>query len=353
MKIKGADEPHEHESTRQSSSQQIEPPPTEQPPPFPRDLQEELELLGNKKGSDGMSKASHHLLTQALRSMMNPELPHPHTKRPQTMKIPEQGGGFKEHFTQGKEHLGPKEEPAHPAPSKIKNELQKIKPHLPPQSEGAIEEFSSHREKEKGPERSPSGQKRETTTGSLEAMAQAQADRGGNLQVSGAGLEELGSGSIEAATGSEMGSHIDKIIATFQENQFYTASLSSVQVSVLDQNQAKVTVGLTNGIEIELELASGGKELNITIRGLTPEQQALLDNPQEHANLRNSLAQKGFAVHQIITERGEQLQPQIKTETSESLANLMQQRDQELERRQEKQREREPEHEAPEEDEEE
>lgn len=124
----------------------------------------------------------------------------------------------------------------------------------------------------------------------------------GAIQVD---LHGIGSGAVASSGESTVASQIDKIIAAFEKSAQYGGRLVNVQASALDAGGTRLAMALANGVKVQVDLAPGGRELNILIQGLTPEQQSLLESTGAHDQLRKALQEKGFTVHVIQTERGE------------------------------------------------
>lgn len=351
MKVKGGGgEPPDDSENMSVQGRTTTPAPQGEPTsPYPKELQDQFRLVNEGKEEGGLDQPSRELMMQALRSLMNPEIPVPQPKekqQPKSLQRPSQqpreqqlpiGKGV-ETETRTKRPLPETKGHAHEkSPQEGKLRLHPSKTESGEQAAKAIEQEALaqgmgpdtgtrepvHDKGEQEGEFTIRPSKKEIGDATAAAAAAVQQAAGAQIAMGGTGLEDLGSGSIEQMTGSQMGSQIDKIIRAFQENQFYSASLSSVQLAMSTSGETRVTVSLTNGIEVELDLAGGGKELNIKIRGLTPDQQARLDRPEEHARLRQALLEKGFIVHQITTERGDQLTPQGRQEIPQALGSLM------------------------------
>lgn len=124
----------------------------------------------------------------------------------------------------------------------------------------------------------------------------------GGIQID---LHGIGSGAVASSGESTVASQIDKIIAAFEKSAQYGGRLVSVQASALDAGGTRLSMALANGVKVQVDLAPGGRELNILVQGLTPEQQSLLESTGAHDQLRKALQEKGFTVHVIQTERGE------------------------------------------------
>jgi hypothetical protein len=119
------------------------------------------------------------------------------------------------------------------------------------------------------------------------------------------GREEGVAGVTSAKGGVAGGSPVDRIIQVFHDNQFFNATAVQ-QVRVSTQGpETLIGVSLNNGVEVSINLAPGGRELNITIAGLSAMAQAQADNPENQALLQARLAEQGFIVHQIQTYRAE------------------------------------------------
>ncbi len=103
-------------------------------------------------------------------------------------------------------------------------------------------------------------------------------------------------------------SPVDRIIHVFQTNSFFGSQVNTIQVSQ-QGSETIIGVALRNGVEVQINLAPGGGELNITIRGLTAAAQMAADNPENRLALASKLSEAGFIVHKIETFRAENLGP--------------------------------------------
>jgi hypothetical protein len=356
---KGGEPPDDSEELSSSTSKSTPTPQGSPTSPYPKELRDQFRLVNPKDSGSGFDKESQDLMMQALRALMNPEIPLPepkerpktHQEQPETrhkqpmepLRHSSLPKGDQPHLEKGEPKERPKTHQEQPE-TRHKQPMEPLRHSSLPKGDQPHLEKGEPIESEERPrvgrgvklEREQKSSvpgkdehEHELTGGALTKRdaaegiaAAAQMAAGAQIALGGAGLSDLGSESVEKMTGSQMGSQIDKIIRAFQENQFYSASLSSVQLGMSGTGETRVTVSLTNGIEVELDLAGGGKELNVKIRGLTPDQQARLDRPEEHARLREALQAKGFTVHQISTERGEQLTPQGRQEIPQNLGSL-------------------------------
>lgn len=129
--------------------------------------------------------------------------------------------------------------------------------------------------------------------------------------AAGKGMEAgIGAGMVEGGGKRVLDtSAVDKIVQVFQENQLFGANgVNQVRVSDLG-SETVIGVSLENGVEVNINLAAGGRELNITIAGLTAAAQAAADRPENQLMLREKLTAQGLIVHQIQSYRADTTPP--------------------------------------------
>lgn len=116
---------------------------------------------------------------------------------------------------------------------------------------------------------------------------------------------QLGTDTTSAASEKKPVSSVEQLIEVFEKNRVFNSGVSQIQV-IPRSNETQISVTLQSGIKVDVMMAPGGHDLNIHISGLTATVQAAIDNPANQEQMRKLLIEKGFTVHQIITERGEQ-----------------------------------------------
>lgn len=169
-----------------------------------------------------------------------------------------------------------------PPPPPIKRrEEPKIKDHKPPKGK-------KKEKKEKHQQRSSATGGKQQTVGST-----AQGNQQGR---------EMASLKTEGPSG--LGTSIDKIVQVFQNNPIFQSHVAHIQVATMG-SEAQISVMLNNGVHVRVNLAPGGKELNVQVQGITAKAQAAMDDPKNQEDLRQRLSEQGFIVHKIQTERGE------------------------------------------------
>jgi hypothetical protein len=134
--------------------------------------------------------------------------------------------------------------------------------------------------------------------------AQQQAPQQVPGQQMGQGVQ---AGAVAAGhvAGAGTGTNIEQIINVFQTNPIYGSHVQALSVQARGAD-TEVAVMMANGVNVNVTVMAGGKDLNVVIRGITAEAQAALDNPANQALLASKLAEKGFVVHQMRTFRGEE-----------------------------------------------
>jgi len=188
-----------------------------------------------------------------------------------------------------------------------------------------IEAKAAHFEKEEVRAERAAKRKEDREEGALEQKASdLEGSQGGQINLQG-----MDTGGVSGSGEATVTSQVEKIIEAFEKSSQYGGRLAEVKASALDSGETRISITLNNGIEVEVNLAAGGKELNIYVRGLTPEQQSRLDTEQAHADLRQSLTERGFTVHLIQTERGEG--SSYRREESEDREGRQQQQEEESE----------------------
>ncbi|MBS0621479.1 MAG: hypothetical protein JSR80_00760 [Verrucomicrobia bacterium] len=124
--------------------------------------------------------------------------------------------------------------------------------------------------------------------------------------VQGAMLGEMGAAQASAPTSGA--SPVDQIVAIMQNNQFFSAPVQQITVAKT-ATETTVAVALQNGVRVSLQIAAGGKDVNIVIQGISAQAQAAIDNPANRLALNEKLASQGFTVHQMQTFRSDTPQP--------------------------------------------
>jgi hypothetical protein len=195
-----------------------------------------------------------------------------------------------------------KEKPAPPPnllsalASSEKQQLSKLS-----KEELAKQEKVEGMETKKGEEKGKTKKEGASTTGTGTGAQEATLAQG----IPGQQSTQLGVGVTAGTAENKPTSSVEKIIDVFEKNRLFESGVTQVQV-IPRGAETQVSVTLSSGVKVDVNVAAGGHDLNIHITGLNATVQAAIDNPQNQEKLRQLLVEKGFTVHQIVTERAEQ-----------------------------------------------
>jgi len=145
----------------------------------------------------------------------------------------------------------------------------------------------------------PKKDQKQTQKGQQQPQQQQQ------VQAPQTGAAQAGTHVAAEVVGTGTGSSVDQIINVFQSNPIFQSHVQTLSVQARGA-ETEIAVMMANGVNVNVTVMAGGKDLNVVIRGITAEAQAALDNPANQALLQAKLGEKGFVIHQMRTFRGEE-----------------------------------------------
>ncbi len=125
------------------------------------------------------------------------------------------------------------------------------------------------------------------------------------VQAPQTGAAQAGVHVAAEVAGAGTGTNIDQIINVFQSNPVFQSHVQTLSVQARGAD-TEIAVMMANGVNVNVTVMAGGKDINVVIRGITAEAQAAIDNPANQALLQARLGEKGFTVHQMRTFRDEE-----------------------------------------------